>query len=132
MLCLQILLKDSNIGKVVILEKDYPNTLLSGEMYKLPLTQYKYYILAMIKRKIFREQLDFIVPKGATIRHTKQLFLNCKIPFPNINAKQTIEFIEILTQSIITKKGLIKERRTKILQIIKIELLENQTQSLKK
>lgn len=121
-----IISKDSNIGEVVILEKDHPNTLLSGAMYKLPLTQYKYYILAMIKHKIFREQLDFIVPKGATIRHAKQLFLNCKIPFPNINAKQTIEFIEILTQSIITKERLIKERHAKILQMIKTELLENQ------
>ncbi|WP_334090225.1 hypothetical protein [Helicobacter typhlonius] len=121
-----IISKDSNIGEVVILEKDYPNTMLSGAMYKLPLTQHKYYILSVIKHTIFREQLDFIVPKGATIRHAKQLFLDCKIPFPNHNTQQTIAFIEMLTQSIITKEKLIKERHAKILNFIESELLNNQ------
>lgn len=121
-----IISKDSNIGEIVILEKDYPNTMLSGAMYKLPLAQYKYYILAVIKHRIFREQLDFIVPKGATIRHAKQLFLDCKIPFPNVNVKQSIEFIEMLTKSIIHKEKLIKERHAKILNLIESELLNNQ------
>ncbi|ARJ57385.1 hypothetical protein CCUN_1818 [Campylobacter cuniculorum DSM 23162 = LMG 24588] len=121
-----IISKDSNIGEVIILEKDYPNTMLSGAMYKLPLAHHKYYILAMIKHRIFREQLDFIVPKGATIRHARQLFLECKIPFPNFNAKQSIEFIETLAKSIIYKEKLIKERHTKILKLIESELLENQ------
>ncbi|MBE9589888.1 hypothetical protein IM753_02635 [Moraxella sp. K127] len=66
-----IISKDSNIGEIVILEKDYPNYMLSGALYKLPTDKYKYYLLAMIKHDIFREQLDFIVPKGATIRHAK-------------------------------------------------------------
>ncbi|MDE5925773.1 MAG: hypothetical protein K2G68_03550, partial [Helicobacter sp.] len=121
-----IISKDSNIGEIVILEKDYPNTMLSGAMYKLPLAQHKYYILAVIKHRIFRDQLDFIVPKGATIRHAKQLFLECKIPFPNYNVEQTIAFIETLVQSIIIKEKLIKERHTKILNLIESELLNNQ------
>ncbi|RDU61310.1 restriction endonuclease subunit S [Helicobacter sp. MIT 14-3879] len=121
-----IISKDSNIGEVVILEKDYPNTMLSGAMYKLPISQHKYYALAFIKHKVFREQLDFIVPKGATIRHAKQLFLNCKIPFPNYNSVQTIAFIETLTQSIIAKERLIKERHAKIFEMIESELTYNQ------
>lgn len=121
-----IISKDSNIGEVVILEKDYPNTMLSGAMYKLPLNENKFYILAMIKHQIFREQLDFIVPKGATIRHAKQLFLNCKIPFPNHNAKESIKFIELLTKSIIIKERLIKQRHERILSLIESELLANQ------
>lgn len=121
-----VISKDSNIGEVVILEKDYPNTMLSGAMYKLPLKENKFYILAMIKHQIFREQLDFIVPKGATIRHAKQLFLNCKIPFPNTNAKESIKFIELLTKSIIIKEQLIKQRHERILSLIEFELLNNQ------
>lgn len=121
-----IISKDSNIGEVIMLDKDYPNTMLSGALYRLPITQYKYYILAMIKHDIFRQQLDFIVPKGATIRHAKTLFLDCKIPFPNHNAEQSIKFIEILTKSIIKKEALIKTKHEAILRLIENELLTHQ------
>jgi hypothetical protein len=118
--------KDSNIGEVVILDKDYPNFMLSGAIYKLPVTEKKYYLLAFIKHNIFREQLDFMVPKGATIRHAKTMFLDCKIPMPNTNVENVINFVEILTQAIISKEKLIKERHQAILEAIEIELLENQ------
>ena len=113
-----IISKDSNIGEIVILDKDYPNFMLSGALYKLPVSDKKFYLLAFIKHNIFREQLDFMVPKGATIRHAKTLFLDCKIPMPNINTDETIKFVELLTQAIINKEQLIKERHEKILQQI--------------
>lgn len=122
-----IISKDSNIGEVVILDKDYPNYMLSGALYKLPVTEKKYYLLAFIKHNIFREQLDFMVPKGATIRHAKTMFLDCKIPMPNQNIDNTIKFVELLAQAIINKEQLIKERHDSITQIIEHELLSNQT-----
>lgn len=118
--------KDSNIGEVVILDKDYPNFMLSGAIYKLPVVEKKYYLLAFIKHNIFREQLDFMVPKGATIRHAKTMFLDCKIPMPNTDAENVINFVELLTQAIINKEKLIKERHEAILKSIETELLENQ------
>jgi type I restriction enzyme S subunit len=118
--------KDSNIGEIVILDKDYPNFMLSGAIYKLPVTEKKYYLLAFIKHNIFREQLDFMVPKGATIRHAKTMFLDCKIPIPNVDAENVINFVESLTQAIINKEKLIKERHETILKAIETELLENQ------
>lgn len=118
--------KDSNIGEVVILDKDYPNFMLSSAIYRLPILKNKYYLLAFIKHSIFREQLDFMVPKGATIRHAKTMFLDCKIPMPNKNAEKVIYFVEILTQAIINKEKLIKERHEAILKAIETELLENQ------
>lgn len=121
-----IISKDSNIGEIVILDKDYPNYMLSGALYKLPITKHKYYLLSFIKHAIFREQLDFIVPKGATIRHAKTLFLDCKIPMPNHNCDDTILFIELLTQAIINKESLIKNRHQSILEKIEKELLDNQ------
>ena len=121
-----IISKDSNIGEIVILDKDYPNFMLSGALYKLPVTEKKYYLLAFIKHNIFREQLDFMVPKGATIRHAKTLFLDCKIPMPNHNTENTIKFIELLTEAIINKENLIKQRHINILDSVKDELLENQ------
>jgi len=121
-----IISKDSNIGEIVILDKDYPNYMLSGALYKLPVSDKKYYLLAFIKHNIFREQLDFIVPKGATIRHAKTMFLDCKIPMPNHNSNNTIKFIELLTQAIINKEQLIKNRHESILNLIEQELLSNQ------
>jgi len=121
-----IISKDSNIGEIVILDKDYPNYMLSGALYKLPVSDKKYYLLAFIKHNIFREQLDFMVPKGATIRHAKTLFLDCKIPMPNHNADDTIKFIELLTQAIINKEQLIRERHDTIFSLIENELTSNQ------
>lgn len=121
-----IISKDSNIGEIVILDKDYPNYMLSGALYKLPVSEKKYYLLAFIKHNIFREQLDFMVPKGATIRHAKTMFLDCKIPMPNHNSENTIKFVELLTQAIINKEQLIKNRHENILNLIEQELLTNQ------
>jgi len=118
--------KDSNIGEIVILDKDYPNFMTSSAIYKLPVNEYKYYLFAFIKHQIFREQLDFVVPKGATIRHAKTMFLDCKIPIPNKNTVETIKFIEVLTQAIINKEKLIKERHNNILNKIENELTLNQ------
>ena len=122
-----IISKDSNIGEVAILDKDYPNLMLSGALYKLPIVEKKYYLLAFIKHNIFREQLDFMVPKGATIRHAKTMFLDCKIPMPNHNVENTVKFVEILTQAIINKEQLIKERHETILHSIENELLNNKS-----
>jgi len=118
--------KDSNIGEIVILEKDYPNFMTSSAIYKLPVNEYKYYLLAFIKHQIFREQLDFMVPKGATIRHAKTMFLDCKIPIPNKDTAETMKFIEVLTRAIINKEEIIQQRHNQILELIKQELANNQ------
>ena len=120
-----IISKDSNIGEIAILDKDYPNVMLSGALYKLPVHSKKYYLLAFIKHTLFREQLDVMVPKGATIRHAKTLFLDCKIPMPNKNKENTIKFVELLTKAIINKEKLIKARHHTILIKIEQELLNN-------
>ena len=122
-----IICKDSNIGEVIILDKNYPNYTISGALYKLPITARKYYLLAFLKHKYFRNQLELIVPKGATIRHAKTLFLDCKIPFPNQkNKDKVITYVEILTKAIINKEKEIRKKHERILKKIEKELLENQ------
>ncbi len=119
--------KDSNIGEVVILDQDLPNHTLSGALYKLPVTQNKYYLFAFLKHKYFLNQLDLMVPKGSTIRHAKTLFLDCKIPFPNqANKDDVIAYVELLTQAIINKEKGIRKKHEQILKKIEKELLENQ------
>lgn len=120
--------KDSNIGEIVILDKDYKNFMTSSAIYKLPIKKDKYYLLACIKHKLFREQLDFIVPKGATIRHAKTDFLDCKIPIPKKNTEKIMKYVSVLTEAIINKEKLIKQRHESILNTIEEELENNQNQ----
>lgn len=121
-----IISKDSNIGEIVILDKDYPNHMLSGAIYKLPVKdKWRYYLLAFIKHDIFREQLDFMVPRGATIRHAKTMFLDCKIPLPKNNTSNVVKYISILVEAIINKEKLIQTIHKEILQIIDKELKDS-------
>lgn len=121
-----IISKDGNIGEIVILDKDYPNFMLSGALYKLPVKQHKYYLLAFMKHPVVREQLDYLTPKGATLRHCKTLFLDCKIPLPSNNQEKTVKYIEVLTQSIINKEIEIREKFYRIINSIEDELCSNQ------
>lgn len=118
--------KDSNVGEIVILDKNYPNAMLCGAIYRLPITEIKYYLLAFIKSNVFRQQIDFLVPRGSTIRHGKTKFLDCLIPLPNKNPNNTIRYVELLTQAIINKEIEIKNKHNKIINEIQKELERNQ------
>ena len=120
--------KDSNVGEIVILDKDYPNTMLCGGIYKLPVVDKKFYLLAFIKNDIFRQQIDFLVPRGSTIRHGKTKFLECKIPIPNKNGSSTIKYVELLMQAVVNKEIEIREKHNKILSNIQAELESNQAE----
>lgn len=127
-----IISKDGNIGEVCISDIDYPNYMLSGALYVLPIVDnYKYYVFSYLKNRIFREQLDCIVPKGATLRHAKQLFLDCDVIFPKNKKGQidesVIKYVEVLTKAIVNKEKSIKERHKTIMQIIDRELKSNQS-----
>ncbi len=122
--------KDSNIGEVVILDKDLPTYMPSGGIYRLLVSNWKYYLLAFIKNDFFKTQLNFLVSRGATIRHAKTLFLDCLIPFPNQeNSNNIINYIEFLTKAIINKEKEIRKKHKLILEKIEKELLENQKPS---
>lgn len=120
--------KDSNVGEIVILDKDYPNAMLCGGIYRLPITKNKYYLLAFIKSDIFRQQIDFLVPRGSTIRHGKTKFLECLIPLPNKNSEKTIQYVELLMQSIINKEIEIRRKYNLIIDEIQKELELNQNE----
>lgn len=122
-----ILSKDSNIGETVILDKDYPNYMLSGALYKLPLNESdKFYILAFIKHRYYREQLNRLVPKGATLRHAGTKFLDCNIPFPANNKETIVNYVSNITKKIVEIEIEIKKRDSEINDIIETELNKNQ------
>ncbi|MFA6923353.1 MAG: restriction endonuclease subunit S [Bacteroidales bacterium] len=118
--------KDSNIGEIIILDKNYLNYMPSGALYRLPIENRKYYLLAFIKHSFFRNQLDMIVPKGATIRHAGTKFLDCKIPLPNTNEKNIIAYVEAIMKLIIEFEVAIKNKFRLINDIIITELNNGQ------
>jgi len=122
-----IISKDSNIGESILLDKDYPNYMLSGALYKLPISKYKHYLYAFLKDEYFLKQLDVLVPKGSTIRHAKNLFLNCNIPFPNqSDSENVIELVEMFVKIIVDKEKQIRTKSDNINNLITNEILTNQ------
>lgn len=122
-----IISKDGNIGEVILLDRDYPDYMLSGALYKLPVKEeYRYYLFAFLKHPLFKEQIDYITPKGATLRHCKDLFLQCKIPMPTTDVEKTIQYINQVVFSIVQKEKLIKERHQNIVDNIETHLRCNQ------
>lgn len=118
--------KDSNIGECCILDDDYPDCMIASAFYKLPLKENKYYIFSFMKTDHFKNQLDLMVPRGATIRHAGTKFLDCFIPFPNgKDASKIISIIENITKDIINKEKQIKFNENKIFEIIDNELMNN-------
>lgn len=115
-----ILTKDSNIGECAILPTDLPNAMLCGAFYKLPLIKHKYYVFAILKSDIFKNQLDIMVPKGVTIRHAGKKFLDCKIPFPK--DVSTIAKVEDIVKEIVYFENKINIFENKIYSIIEKEL----------
>lgn len=118
-----IISKDSNIGEACILNKDYDNLMLSSAFYRLSIDINKLYIFSFIKSEYFKQQLELLVPKGATIRHAGKKFLECYIPFPS--EKKVIDYITLLTKIIIKVEENIIQKDEKIIYIIENELNKN-------
>ena len=121
-----IISKDSNIGEVVYLaeEKYCNNYMLSGGLVKLEIEKDREYIFAILKSKFFKEQLLSKVPRGATIKHAKDLYLDCFIPFPKDSKIKNL--ISNYIKEIIENELKILENYNLIQEIIKEELKNNQ------
>lgn len=73
---------DANIGDCSLFISDGESVNFSSGMVKLNFKEekYKYYVMSFMRDDYFREQLNAKTPKGATIRHSGDLFLECEIP----------------------------------------------------
>lgn len=77
---------DANIGDCCLFISDDEKVLFSSGMIKLNFCdeKMKYYAMAFMRDDYFKEQLNTLTPKGATIRHSRDLLLQCKIPICNV------------------------------------------------
>ena len=117
--------KDSNIGEVGYLEKNYPEYMMSAGLIALEIPNDPFYVLSIMKSNIFRAQLNAMVPPGTIIKHAKKMFLDCKIPFPNNKILETIMLVEELTKAIIRRESEIHTKYKQISNIFEQELFNN-------
>ncbi|QNB45468.1 hypothetical protein BR63_03525 [Thermanaerosceptrum fracticalcis] len=78
-----LMCKDANIGDACLyIDDSNEETIISSGVLKLNFREekFKYYCLAFMKDDYFLEQLDSKTPKGSTIRHSGDLFMECFIP----------------------------------------------------
>lgn len=125
-----LLSKDSNIGEVAIVcGKECENKDFSSGIVKLNIKEEydNYYIYAFLKHNSFKEQLNALCPKGATIKHAGERWMQCRIPFPNqANAKDIIKWISDCVQLIMDMERIIADKAQKIFDIINLTLISNQ------
>jgi len=122
-----LLCKDSNVGEVVILNRDLPNYSICGGLKILRAKKDKYYLFAFLKSEFFKNQILLMTSRGATMKHSKELWMDAKIPYPNQkNSQDIINSIERLVKLKIYKEAEFRRNYFKIITIIKNELDKNQ------
>ena len=121
-----LLVKDSNIGEICYVHKDLKNYAISSGIIKLNINDKinKFYIIGIMKSSFFKEQIELMTPKGATIRHSGNNFKYTKIPIPKDIT--IINKISLLTQSLINKEVELQNKFEQINLLIQNELEENQ------
>lgn len=122
--------KDANIGESAILPDNLHDYMISGGLVKLKFEpDLSLYIFAVMKHDFFKEQINLMTSKGATIKHAKKLWLNTIIPFPTqADSEDVIKYVALLTSAIIRKEEEIKKKYQTIIKMIDKELKTNQKQ----
>lgn len=125
-----LLSKDSNIGETAIVNGDEcKNANFSSGIVKLNIrSEYnQYYIFAFLKHPLFKEQLTALCPKGATIQHAGDRWMECEIPFPNQKDSDTIvNWVGKCVEKIMMLEAQIALKSKEIIRLIDNELVNNQ------
>jgi len=123
-----LLSKDSNIGECAMVDgQNWRNYTLSGGIVRLKPSINHYYLFAFLKHELFKTELLSKVPRGATIAHANDLWLDCHIPFPaQRDADDVVGYVAALAQVILEKERAIHARDEEIHAQIETELTANQ------
>jgi hypothetical protein len=119
-----LLSKDSNVGECAMVDgAGWENYMLSGGIVLLKPAINRHYLFAFLKHPLFKAELLSMVPRGATIAHANDLWLDCHIPFPSQpNAEAVIRYVASLTEAILDKQRDIKKKNDAIFSEIDTEL----------
>ena len=84
--------------------------------------EHKWYVLAFLKSKHFRDYINVNTAQGSTIRHSKMVALDYQVPFPVKDGNNTEKYLSDLMCNLLDKEKEINIRRIKIDEIIENEL----------
>lgn len=113
----------------VVISQEVKNSIISSHILKLPIKKNKYYVFSFLKNNFCKEQANLWPLWSIAWLDSFNIntLLNIQIPFPNQkNQDDIIKYVELLTQSIINKEKEIRNKNTKILNLIENELFKNQ------
>ena len=120
-----LVLKDSNVGEVIYVDKDLDSFMMSGGIRKLRINEDSLYIFAFLKSIFFKDQLEILIGKGATIKHAQDKYLDCIVVFPSKNEQEVKEYVKKLVEAVIRKEKEIKTKDSEIIKTFENELVSN-------
>ena len=126
-----LLCKDANIGDACLYIEDKKNkdeiTVYSSGIIKPNFKdeKYKYYCLAFFKDNYFLQQLDAKTPKGSTIRHSGDRFMDCLIPLLQEDEEWIYDAFENLLKNIAYAEVVSFNKLHESEEIINNELMTN-------
>jgi hypothetical protein len=126
-----LLCKDANIGDACLFVEDAnKQTVFSSGMVKLNFKdeRYKYYCLAFIRDEYFRMQLDSKTPRGSTIRHAGNAFIECQIPELLEGEEWVYRIFENLIKNVAFAEKISFDKMMETVDIIDAELMKKQVE----
>ena len=123
--------KDSNVGECAVVDGDgWKNHMFSGGIVRLHPAIDRWYLYSFLKHPIFKTQLHALASRGATIRHAKNLWLDCLVPFPDQEgADAVIRYVSSLIMAIVDKEKAIRQKNRLVDSLIAAELMQLQDES---
>ena len=121
-----LLCKDANIGDACLFltEKSQDYVIASGVVKLNFINELnKYYCLAFLLDEYFIDQLDSMTPKGSTIRHSGEKFLNCLIPSIGQREESLLIPIKNLLKNISYSERYSEQRINEANSLIESELM---------
>jgi hypothetical protein len=123
-----LLCKDANIGDscLFIRDDDAIYTFSSGVVkLNFKSDKLKYYCLALLNDDYFLQQLDSMTPRGATIRHAGERFLDCLIPLPGPHSEWVFSAVQHLVKNIAYSEHWCHKKTAQTVNMIDTELMVN-------
>lgn len=123
-----LITKDSNVGASGILKNSTKNLCFSGAFLRVPLKKEdKFYVYSFLKSKFYFEQLKFLIPKGSTLSHGKDIIFEAQIPDLHVSDQRRVD-LEFLIRLRTLYEQRVKFKSKIIKEIIKHEIENNQKQ----
>lgn len=124
-----LLCKDANIGDAcVFLEGNQRKYVFSSGVVRLNISdeKFKYYCLAMLRDDYFRHQLDAATPRGSTIRHSGDKFLECFLPAPDPDVENLLPIIDALCLNLAHAERVCAQKQEASNQLLRSELFSSE------